>query len=164
VAAGRACPIIGAGAGRDRAVLRRRRVTITSVSALQWFLVLAGAVLSLYTAFLLWLVRGGRREQAVALARLIPDCAVLFRRLLADERTPRNTKLLLVALVGYLLMPLDLVPDFIPVAGQLDDAILVALVLRRLFHATGPDVLSEHWPGPPATLSVLLRVAGQPAC
>jgi uncharacterized membrane protein YkvA (DUF1232 family) len=133
------------------------------VSALQWFLVIAIAALSLYTALLLWLIRAGRREEAIAVARFIPDCAVLFRRLLADERTPRSTKLLLLALVGYLLMPLDLVPDFIPVAGQLDDAILVTLVLRRLLRATSSDLLREHWPGPPATLSALLRVAGQPA-
>ncbi|MCA1697899.1 MAG: DUF1232 domain-containing protein [Actinobacteria bacterium] len=88
---------------------------------------------------------------------------VLFRRLLGDDRTPRNTKLLLVGLVAYLLMPLDVVPDFIPVVGQLDDAIVVSLVLRRLLRATGPDVVGEHWPGPPATLGVLLRAAGQPA-
>jgi len=132
------------------------------VSASQSVLVLAGAALALYGAFLLWLLRGGRRAEAVAVARFIPDCVVLFRRVLADDRTPRSSKLLLGALVGYLLMPLDVVPDFIPVAGQLDDAILVALVLRRLLRATGSDVLREHWPGPPATLSALLRVAGQP--
>lgn len=125
--------------------------------------VLAGAAFVLYAAFLLWLIRAGRREDAAAAARFIPDCAVLFRRILADDRTPRSIKLLLFALVGYLLMPLDLVPDFIPVVGQLDDAILVTLVLRRLLRAASADVIREHWPGPPATLSLLLRVAGQPA-
>ena len=60
-------------------------------------------------------------------------------------------------------MPLDLAPDFIPVAGRLDDAIVVAFVLRRLPRATGADVVREHWPGSPATLSVLLCAAGQPA-
>lgn len=133
------------------------------MSASQSVLVLAGATLALYGAFVLWLLRAGRREQAVAVARFIPDCVVLFRRVLADDRTPRSSKLLLGALVGYLVMPLDVVPDFIPVAGQLDDAILVALVLRRLLRATSPDLLRDHWPGPPATLSALLRVAGQPA-
>jgi uncharacterized membrane protein YkvA (DUF1232 family) len=64
---------------------------------------------------------------------------------------------LLVGLIGYLAMPIDLVPDFIPVAGQLDDAILVALVLRSLLRATGPELAREHWPGPPASLDVLLR-------
>ena len=58
-------------------------------------------------------------------------------------------------------MPYDLVPDFVPVVGRLDDAIVVALVLRRVLRATGSDVVGEYWPGPPATLRVLLRAAGQ---
>lgn len=132
------------------------------MSPLQWFLILACAALASYAGFVLWLIRAGRRDEAVAIARFIPDCVVLFRRLLANDRTPRSTKLLLVGLVAYLLMPLDLVPDFIPVAGQLDDAIVVTLVLRRLLRATGRDAVADHWPGPPATLSVLLRAAGQP--
>jgi uncharacterized membrane protein YkvA (DUF1232 family) len=66
---------------------------------------------------------------------------------------------LLVALMAYLAMPLDLVPDFIPVAGQLDDAILVALVLRGLLRAGGPALVAEHWPGPEQSLAVILRLA-----
>ena len=155
--AGRARPIIGRAAPTELP-----RVRIYCVPALQSFLIAACAVLVAYVGFVLWLVRAGRRDEAIAIARFIPDCMVLSRRLLADERTPRSTKLLLIGLVGYLLMPLDLVPDFIPVAGQLDDAIVVAFVLRRLLRATGADVLSEHWPGSPATLSMLLRAAGQP--
>jgi uncharacterized membrane protein YkvA (DUF1232 family) len=103
----------------------------------------------------------GRREDARAVAGFIPDCIVLLSRLLGDNRVPRLTKALLVVLVGYLVMPFDLVPDFIPVAGQLDDAIVVALVLRRLLRASGPEVLREHWRGPTTSLSVLLRAAGQ---
>lgn len=68
------------------------------------------------------LVVFGRRSEARALARFIPDCLILFRRLLADDRIPRSRKLVLVALLAYLALPFDLVPDFIPVAGQLDDA------------------------------------------
>ncbi len=64
------------------------------------------------------------------MARFIPDCLVLFRRLLADGRVPRVRKLALVLMLGYLVLPIDLIPDFIPVAGQLDDAILVALTLQ----------------------------------
>jgi uncharacterized membrane protein YkvA (DUF1232 family) len=140
----------------------KRAVTISGVSALHWLLVVVCAVLAAYAGWVLWLIRAGRRSQAVAIARFIPDCLVLFRRLLGDDRTPWGAKLLLGGLVGYLAMPLDLVPDFIPVAGQLDDAIVVALVLRRLLRVTGPAVVAEHWPGPPATLGALLRAAGQP--
>jgi uncharacterized membrane protein YkvA (DUF1232 family) len=97
--------------------------------------------------------------QARALAGFIPDCVVLLRRLMGDERVPRARKLQLAALVGYLALPVDLVPDFIPVAGQLDDAILVALVLRGVLRAAGPGLLEEHWPGPEAGAAVIRRLA-----
>jgi uncharacterized membrane protein YkvA (DUF1232 family) len=61
----------------------------------------------------------------------LPDCIVLVTRLAREPRVPRRRKLLLFALVGYLALPFDLVPDFIPVAGQLDDAIIVALSKLR---------------------------------
>jgi len=121
--------------------------------------VAASVTLALYLGLVLWLLLVGRRQDARALAGFIPDCLVLFRRLLGDERVPRRRKLVLVALVAYLAMPVDLVPDFIPVAGQLDDAIIVAVVLRSVLRAGGPNLLREHWPGPPASLNALLRLA-----
>jgi uncharacterized membrane protein YkvA (DUF1232 family) len=117
------------------------------------------AALALYAAFVAGLVIAGRRDDARALAGFIPDCIVLFRRLLRDDRVPRRRKVLLGVLVGYLAMPIDLVPDFIPVAGQLDDAIIVALVLRSVMRAGGPELLREHWPGPGASLNVIRRLA-----
>ena len=123
-------------------------------------LVGAGAALALYVAFVLALFATGRRSQARALAGFVPDCAVLFKRLLADSRVPRRRKLALGLLAGYLAMPIDLVPDFIPVAGQLDDAILVALVLRSLVRGSGVQLVREHWPGPDESLRVVLRLAG----
>jgi hypothetical protein len=74
------------------------------------------ALLALYAIFVLVLVALGRRSEARAVAGFIPDCLVLFRRLLADERVPRSRKLALVLLIGYLALPIDLIPDFIPVA------------------------------------------------
>jgi len=121
-----------------------------------WTWLLLGA--AVYAAFVAWLLLAGRREHARALAGFIPDCLILFRRLLRDDRVPRRRKLLLGALIGYLALPFDLVPDFIPVAGQLDDAIMVALVLRVVLRSSGPDLLREHWPGPASSLSVLLRL------
>ena len=106
------------------------------------------------------LVLAGRRSDATALARFIPDCLVLFRRLLADARLPRGRKVLLIATLGYLAMPFDLVPDFIPVAGQLDDVIIVGLVLRSVLRSGPPGLLHEHWPGPLRSLAVLERAAG----
>lgn len=125
----------------------------------QWLIVGAGIAVAVYAAFVVWLLLVGRRQDARAVAGFIPDCLVLFRRLLGDERVPRRRKLLLAALIGYLVLPIDLIPDFIPVAGQLDDAIIVALVLRSVLRAGGPQLLREHWPGPSASLNAMTRLA-----
>jgi uncharacterized membrane protein YkvA (DUF1232 family) len=125
----------------------------------QWLVITATVTLAIDAAFIVWLLLARRRQNARALAGFIPDCLVLFRRLLGDQRVPRRSKLMLAALIGYLAMPFDLVPDFIPVAGQLDDAIVVAVVLRTLLRAAGPELLREQWPGPTASLDPLMRVA-----
>jgi uncharacterized membrane protein YkvA (DUF1232 family) len=122
------------------------------MSALVWG---AGIALGVYAAAVLALVALGRRKDARALAGFIPECVVLVRRLLRDPRVPRRAKVALGLLIAYLLLPLDLVPDFIPVAGQLDDAILVALVLRWFLRAGGAGLVREHWPGPERTLGAL---------
>lgn len=124
-----------------------------------WFAIGAG-LLALYVALVVALVLAGRRSEARAVAGFVPDCAVLFKRLAGDPRVPRRQKAALVLLAAYLAMPLDLVPDFIPVAGQLDDAILVALVLRALVRSGRGDLVRAHWPGPASSLGVVLRMAG----
>lgn len=120
--------------------------------------ILVGATLVVYAAFVLALVIVGRRGDAVALVRFIPDCLVLFKRLLTDGSVSGWRKAAVVALIAYLAMPFDLVPDLIPVAGQLDDAILVALVLRLVLGAGGPDRLRARWPGPEESLNVVSRL------
>jgi uncharacterized membrane protein YkvA (DUF1232 family) len=130
------------------------------VSWLHWLLVVAACVLVFYAALAIALTVAGRWQAARDVAGFISDCVVLLRRLLHDPRVPRRRKLLLGALVGYVVMPFDLVPDFIPVAGHIDDAVVVALALRLLLRATGPDLLREHWPGPEKSLAVVLRLAG----
>lgn len=123
-----------------------------------WLLIALGVTVVLYGAFVAWLILAGRRADARALAGFVPDCVVLVRRLLGDERVPRRRKLLLAGMLAYLAMPVDLVPDFIPVAGQLDDLLVVVLVLRRVLRGGGPELLREHWPGPPASLTVVLKL------
>jgi uncharacterized membrane protein YkvA (DUF1232 family) len=120
------------------------------------------ALLALYAIIVLVLLTVGRRSEARALAGFIPDCLVLFRRLHADDRVPRSRKFALVLLAGYLAMPFDFVPDVIPVAGQLDDAILAALVLRFVLRGGGRALLDEHWPGPPQSHAVIRRLAFGP--
>jgi uncharacterized membrane protein YkvA (DUF1232 family) len=119
--------------------------------------------LAVYAAFVVALVAAGRRGEARALARFVPDCARLFKRLLGDRRIARRQKLPLALLAAYLLSPIDLIPDFIPVAGQLDDAILVAVALRYVARSAGPEVIREHWPGPDESLRAVLRLAGASA-
>lgn len=114
----------------------------------------------LYLAFVVILLVVGRREQARAVAGFVPDCVILFKRLLGDDRISRRRKAVLGILLVYLATPIDVIPDFLPVIGQLDDAILVGLVLRAFVKGTGPEIVREHWPGPEGTLQVLLRLAG----
>lgn len=122
-----------------------------------------GAVVLLYAGSIVALLASGRRNDARAWAGFIPDCLVLFRRLIGDPRVPRARKLLLGALLAYLAMPFDLIPDFIPIAGQLDDAVVVALTLRAILRDSGPGIVEEHWPGPSTSLSLILRLAGRRA-
>ena len=95
-----------------------------------------------------------------ALARFVPDLAVTIARLARDPRVPRRRRLVLLPLAGYLALPFDLIPDFIPVLGLLDDALVVALALRVLLRGGGAGLLAEHWPGPPESLGVVIRLAG----
>jgi len=126
---------------------------------LLWLVVGLGVALVVYAALVGLLVAVGRQADARALATFIPDCIVLVTRLIRDPRVPRRRKLLLAALVGYLGLPFDLVPDFIPVAGQLDDALVVALVLRHVVRSGGEPLVRELWPGPERSLALILRLA-----
>ena len=124
-----------------------------------WLLVGFAMLAVVYAAFVVALVLVGRRSEARALATFIPDCIVLVSRLARDARVPRRRKLMLLVLVGYLALPFDLVPDFIPIAGQLDDAIIVALVLRSFVRSGDRDLIRELWPGPEQSLALILRLA-----
>jgi uncharacterized membrane protein YkvA (DUF1232 family) len=92
-------------------------------------------------------------------AAFVPDCAVLFKRLLRDPRVPRRAKAALALVLPYLAMPIDLIPDFIPVVGQLDDALLVVLVFGYVARSAGRDVVEELWPGSEKGLRVVLALA-----
>jgi uncharacterized membrane protein YkvA (DUF1232 family) len=127
--------------------------------SIEIFLVGFAVAIALYAAFALILVAVGRRTDARALARFIPDCLVLFKRLLADPRVPRYRKALLVLLLGYLAFPIDLIPDFIPVVGQLDDVIISAVVLRIVLRGGGPALFDQHWPGSPEGGALIRRMA-----
>jgi len=129
-------------------------------SPVGWLLLTAVVLLTLYGALVAALVVGARQWDLRLIAKLVPYCAILFKRLLGDPRVPVRWKLASGFALVYIAFPFDLVPDFIPVLGQLDDAILVALVLRGLLRSAGPRLMREHWPGPTALLVPLERLAG----
>jgi uncharacterized membrane protein YkvA (DUF1232 family) len=72
---------------------------------------------------------------------------------------PRRSKLLLVALVGYLALPVDLIPDFLPGVGHVDDVFVVAFALRAILRTAGSAVIKENWPGSAESLQLVLRLA-----
>jgi len=121
---------------------------------------LAGALL-VYLGAVLALVALGRPTDARAVAGFVPDCLVLCRRLLADSRVPRRHRVLLAGLLAYLASPLDLIPDFIPVIGQLDDALIAAVVLRTVRRGVRRSIVRQHWPGPPQTLRIVERIVSR---
>lgn len=125
---------------------------------------IAGGVVLLWIALLvvLWVqVRrsGGAIDWREAM-RLVPDVVRLIRRLVADDTVPRAVRWWLAGLLVYLLSPIDLVPDIIPVLGYADDAIVVVIALRFALRHAGRDALERHWPGTSAGLDSLLALVG----
>lgn len=95
--------------------------------------------------------------------RLLPDLLILLRRLTADRTLQRGIRVRLFLLLIYLVSPIDLVPDFLPIIGYADDVIVVALVLRSVIRKAGNGPLERHWPGTPAGLALIQRLAGTTA-
>ena len=123
-----------------------------------WVWISLAVAVALYALLILALVVFGRSDLVRGVAGFIPDCLVFVKRLLGDPAVPRRAKLLLAGLAAYLALPFDLVPDFIPVAGQLDDAIVVALVLRAALRAAGSAAVEKHWPGPIESRRIIARL------
>lgn len=92
--------------------------------------------------------------------RLLPDLLRLLRRVATDGAVPRMVRVELTLVLGYIFSPIQLIPDFLPVIGFLDDAVLVAIMLRIVVRTAGPQMLQKHWPGTPEGLRALCRVCG----
>jgi uncharacterized membrane protein YkvA (DUF1232 family) len=127
-----------------------------------WSLVVAvvGGLLGLWLLLVaaLWWSRPDDVSLRDAL-RLLPDLVRLLRRLAVDDSLPRGVRVRLWLLLGYLALPVDLVPDFVPVLGYADDAVVVALVLRSVARSAGTEALARHWPGTPEGLAAVLVLA-----
>jgi uncharacterized membrane protein YkvA (DUF1232 family) len=124
----------------------------------------AGAgLLLVWSALVVVLLAAGRGYERPGLremVRLLPDLLRLLKRLATDRTLPRGVRIRLWLLLAYLVIPVDLIPDFIPVIGYADDAIIVALALRSVARRAGSQTLEHHWPGTPAGLAAILRTAG----
>jgi uncharacterized membrane protein YkvA (DUF1232 family) len=116
-----------------------------------------------YALFVCALLVVGRRTAARELALLLPNLVLLFRDLARDPGVPRGSKVLLIFGALWFASPIDLIPEFIPVLGPLDDLVVAALILRHLLRSAGPDVVCQHWRGEPGTLERLLRLSNQRA-
>ncbi len=134
-----------------------------------WWRLLVGITAGLVTVWLIMLAvlwRAQRRQTDTTsirdALRLVPDVIRLLRRLASDQTLPRGVRFRLWLLLAYLISPIDLIPDFIPVIGYADDAIVVAIALRSVSRSAGPIALQRHWPGTPDGLTTLLRLAGLP--
>jgi uncharacterized membrane protein YkvA (DUF1232 family) len=136
-----------------------------SRSAIWWqsLLGVAAGIVLLYLVLLALLWQAHRRNPDTArmreALRLLPDVLRLLRRLAADRDLPRGVRIRLILLIAYLASPIDLIPDFIPVLGYADDAIIVAIALRSVARRAGPQAIQAHWPGTPEGLQLLQRLS-----
>lgn len=134
---------------------------------MEWWEVLLGVFAGLAGVYLILLlalwIYARRHPETVGMKdtlRLLPDLLRVLRRLAADNTVPPGVRIKLSLLLAYLLLPLDLVPDFLPVIGYADDVIIVALVLRSVVRSAGPEPLRRHWPGTPTGLKIIEQLAG----
>jgi len=122
-------------------------------------LIIALAIaLGVWILAIIGLVIAGKRTHAKELAMILPNLLSLLRGLIRDPRVGRVDKFLLIVAVAWVASPIDLIPEFIPVFGPLDDVVVVALILRRLVRRAGPQVVSDHWRGDPEVMRKILKL------
>ena len=126
-------------------------------------LIALAVTVAVWSLLVIVLVAIGRRTQARELAVLVPNLVVLFRGLLHDPRVARGSKGWIWFALVWAVSPIDLIPEFIPVAGPMDDVIVAALVLRHVLRRTDREVVAAHWRGEPSTLDAILAAGRRTA-
>jgi uncharacterized membrane protein YkvA (DUF1232 family) len=126
-----------------------------------WLIGLAIAIGLLLTSWVVLIILARRLPPGILrdLAAFIPDCVTTVRRLRKDPRVPRQAKIAVILAGLWVASPIDLIPEFIPVIGPLDDIVVVALCLRYAGRQVPRDVLLAAWPGEPRLIE---RLLGQP--
>jgi uncharacterized membrane protein YkvA (DUF1232 family) len=134
------------------------------VDPLGSLLVVAAIVVAMWAVVVgvLWLHRPSR-DLALPALRALPDILRLTRRMLADPRTPRRHRFALAILVVWLISPIDLIPEFLPGIGPLDDIVAAAVILGWVGRQTGTARLRELWPGDSAGFALVTRLLRLPA-
>ncbi|MEH0938110.1 YkvA family protein [Micromonospora psammae] len=129
-----------------------------------WLIGLAVATTCLVASWALLVLLARRLPPGILrdLAAFVPDCLTAVRRLRADPRVPRRAKVAVLLAGLWLASPIDLIPEFLPVIGPLDDIVVVALALRYAGRQVPREVLLAAWPGEPRLLLRLLGPAAAP--
>jgi uncharacterized membrane protein YkvA (DUF1232 family) len=134
------------------------------VTGYDWLEVLIGIGVALLITWLLFIAtlaigrpKGSMLTESL---RLLPDLLQLLRRIAADKHQAPGVRVRLVLLLAYLAFPIDLIPDFIPVLGYADDAVIVTWTLRSIARRVGIDELHRHWPGTEDGFQALSRMTG----
>ena len=120
----------------------------------------SGTLLAWVTLLIALVIVRPRGQLLREALRLLPDVLRLVRRLAADTSMPRGVRLRLALVLVYLALPIDLIPDFIPVLGYADDAIIVTVVLRGVVRRAGLLAVRAHWPGTDDGFAALVRLTG----
>ncbi|MFZ1176754.1 MAG: YkvA family protein [Mycobacterium sp.] len=118
-------------------------------------------VIWLILAVTLWVIKPDTARMQ-DLMRLLPDLLRLLKRLAVDPEMPRRIRVGLFVVIAFVVSPIDVIPDVIPVIGFADDVIIVGLVLRWVSRTAGQDALVKHWPGTPDGLAAVCRLCGLP--
>jgi uncharacterized membrane protein YkvA (DUF1232 family) len=134
------------------------------VTGSPWWALVIGVVVALVATWSALVValallrpRGGLLREAM---RILPDVLRLIHRLAADRALPTGVRVRLGLLLAYLALPFDLIPDFVPVLGYADDAIIVTLVLRSVVRRAGIHAVQAHWPGSDDGFAALRHLTG----
>ena len=122
---------------------------------------LGGAIAAIWLALIVALMiirpKGNLLRESL---RILPDLIRLLKNLTTDATLSRSVRIRLGLLMAYLALPIDLIPDFVPILGYADDAILVVAVLRSVVRKAGVEPLRRNWPGSPNGFAALCRLAG----